>query len=195
MRFVSKRFALYLLCAAAAVLSAACGSSGTKNTTPLVNESADSGSTVKIDATLPDPDTEVTPVSLSEGEQEVLGLVEVDIHKITDENYVETVMKINTGSDEFFGSLYQLEGVYVRKNNTPYVARIIILNGEKVFCGIPLKYMEKNITEGAWIRVTGVIQAGEVNGKEASFLEVVAAESMSETGQRELEWSGSIQEK
>ena len=45
--------------------------------------------------------------------------------------------------------------------------------------------------DNAWIRVSGIVNKGEVNGSEGTILEVIAVESLSETGQKSLEWTGS----
>lgn len=141
---------------------------------------------------------EEAAVTLTEDEAEVLELMGEDIIVVTDEDYAETVDELANHTGEFNGKVYQFEGVYSVDDSAeepvPGVSRTLVNGDEETVCGLPLVYQEKEIEAGSWVRVTGIVNEGEINGENMNVLEVVAIEVLAEEGNAELEWEGSAHE-
>lgn len=171
-----------------AILVLACAGCG--NEKDQTNETEKEAQNISIDNETVRSNYDKPAIPLDEDEIELLSLVEADINYITDQNYAEVVPELAAHTGEFSGYLYQIEGLCLLDGDTPYVARTLVNGKKKTTSGLPLKYMEKTIEEGSWIRVTGVIQEGEIDGETVNVLEVIAIESLSAMGQSELTWSG-----
>ena len=133
-------------------------------------------------------------VPLNQEEVGLLDAIGSDLEIIPEANYADTVTEMIHHTDAYTGKVVQIEGVFSSNlNNTsiPYVYRTLSNNGSETICGLPLLYLEKDIPDNAWVRVSAIVSKGEVNGKSATVLEVVAIESLSEEGQKILEWTGS----
>jgi uncharacterized membrane protein YcgQ (UPF0703/DUF1980 family) len=134
-------------------------------------------------------------VTLTEEETNILEMMGDDVHAVADADYAEVVTELQDNADEFTGEVYQLEGIYttttINGEESPYVYRTLVNGDEKTECGLPLKYLEKDLPDGAWIRVSGIVNSGEFQDLSCTVLEVVAVESLDETGQTELTWNGS----
>lgn len=130
---------------------------------------------------------EITP--LSEEEKALLDSVKDDITVITDENFAETVPEMIYHTEDYSGMIYQLEGVFRKEGGESdgCLERTLVNGKEKTVCTLPLVYLTKEIDDGAWIRVTGVISSRE----SAAVLEVMVAEELPEEGKEELSWNGS----
>ena len=129
-------------------------------------------------------------IPLNEEEKQLLDAVNEDIKEVTDENYIETLVELISHTEEFSGQLYQMEGMYVLDDGIPYLSRDLVNGGEVTALALPLVYMTKEMTMGAWVKVTGIINEGEIEGEKRTVLEVIAIESLPETGQAELQWDG-----
>lgn len=133
-------------------------------------------------------------IPLTDEESEILEMMGEDVHIITDEDYAAAVTELQAHTDAFSGQVYQLEGVYTTVTlngvETPYVYRTLVHDEEETICGLPLKYLEKELPDGAWARVTAIINGGDFDGETRTVMEVVAVETLAETGQAQLEWDG-----
>jgi uncharacterized membrane protein YcgQ (UPF0703/DUF1980 family) len=129
-------------------------------------------------------------VALTKEETKILKMMGEDVHIVTDDDYPVVVTELQDHTDDFSGQVYQLEGVYttttVNGVESPYVYRILLHDGEETECGLPLKYLEKDLPDGAWIRVSGIVNRGEFQDQSCTVMEVVAVESLKNTGQVEL---------
>lgn len=126
-------------------------------------------------------------VLLTEEEKGILEAMGSDVNVVSDESYVSTVSELIYHTADYVGSVYQLEGVISVDGENVSVYRTLVNGDETQQLGLPLRYMEKEIVDGAWVRVTGVIASGE-NG---TVLDVVAIEAPEEYGQTEFQWDGS----
>ncbi len=133
-------------------------------------------------------------ITLSSEEQEVLGLVSEDVTEITDKEYADIMTEILYHTDEYKGKLFTVEGIYSSVGSEPRLYRTLVNGGEKTECGIVLTYLNKEIDDGAWIRVTGIVNESHTDGEKVSVLEVIAAETLAKSGKAELKWSGSTHE-
>lgn len=133
-------------------------------------------------------------IPLTDDESEVLEAMGDDVNVITDDDYSGIVIELQAHPGNFSGQVYQLEGVYttgsVNGMDTPFVYRTLIHDGEETTCGLPLKYLEKEIPDGAWIRVTAIIGTEDYGGETCTVMEVVAVEALAKAGQSQLEWDG-----
>lgn len=120
-------------------------------------------------------------------DEELLELVDEDIHVVTDDDYIETINDIKKNTDKYSGQLYQIEGTWVEKDGTSYISRTVVDGEDKKELSLPLVYMNKDLEEGAWIKVTGVINTGEVDKKTVAVLEAVVVEPLETQGQAELQ--------
>jgi len=142
----------------------------------------------------PDPSQAVETIPLSSEEIELLDAIGDDLVVISETDYANMVTEIIYHSDTYVGQVIQIEGIYsssMNDDSIPYIYRTLTNNGSETICGLPLVYLEKEFPEEAWIRVSGIVNNGEINGASATVLEVVAIESLSEDGQKILEWTGS----
>lgn len=119
-------------------------------------------------------------------DEELLEVLRDEIHVVTDDNYIEMLTKFREDTNEYAGQIYQIEGNYTMEGETPYISRILVDGEEKSVSGLPLKYLEEEPAEGDWIRVTGIINADEVDGKQGVVLEAIVVEILEEQGQAEL---------
>ena len=97
------------------------------------------------------------------------------------------VSAITENTDEYAGQIYQIEGSYTVNNGTPYLTRTIVDGEGKTPMGLPLKYLPGEPEEGSWVRITGVVNTGEVNGETVAVLEVAVSEILEEQGQAEIQ--------
>ncbi len=133
-------------------------------------------------------------IPLSEEEQRILKEMGEDVQSVSEEDFGNTVTELVFHGEDFVGQVFQMEGLYtvtaVNQVETPFVSRTMVNGQEKTVCGLPLKYLEKDLSDGAWIRVTGIINTADFEGETATVLEVVAVEALETPGQAELSWTG-----
>ena len=109
-----------------------------------------------------------------------------DIHVVADDDYAAMVKAFTEETNQYTGDIYQLEGLYTTENGFPYITRTVVDGDSKTASGMPLKYVDGEPEEGAWIRITGIVNYGEVNGENRAVLETVVLEVMEEQGQAEV---------
>lgn len=122
-------------------------------------------------------------------DEDVLDVLKDDINVVTDDNYIEMIRAFTEHTEEYSGQIYQLEGVYTAGDGIPYVTRTAVDGENMSSCGISLRYVPEEPEkpeEGAWIRVTGVINEWEADGETTAALEVVVLQTLDEPGQAEL---------
>ena len=142
-----------------------------------------------------EPAAEATVIPLDDRERNILDLMGDDVHPVSNEIWGETVSELQAHCDDFTGEVYQLEGIYrasmlINGVDTPYVYRTMVNGGEKTELGMPMSYLTKELPDGAWIRVTAIINGGDYGGSTLTTLEVVAIETLAEAGAAELTWNG-----
>ncbi len=134
------------------------------------------------------------PIPLTEDESEVLAAMGDDVNVITNDDYSRAVIELQAHPGSFSGQVYQLEGVYTTESingvDTPFVYRTLVHDGEKTTCGLPLKYLVKEIPDGAWIRVTAIIGTEDYDGETCTVMETVAVEALAKAGKSQMEWDG-----
>ncbi len=135
----------------------------------------------------------VETVPLTQEESSILEAIGGDLEIISEANYANEVTEIIYHTNSYTGRVVQLEGIFssnLNGDSIPYVHRTLVNEGIETVCGLPLLYLEKEIQDNAWIRVSGIVNIGEVGGKAVAVLEVIAIESLAERGKEVLEWSG-----
>lgn len=135
-------------------------------------------------------------IPLTDKEKDILAQMGDDVVAVSDEDWAETVTELQYHCDAFTGQVYQLEGIFrasqeINGVEAPYVYRTLVNGGEKTETGLPLAYLTKELPDGAWVRVSAIINGGEYGGETLTTLEVVAVETLAKAGQAELTWSGS----
>ena len=133
-------------------------------------------------------------VPLTEEEIDLLNAIGNDLRVISEADYANEVTEMIHHTASYTGQVVQIEGVYssnLNGDSIPYVYRTLVANGTETTCGLPLVYLETEIPDKAWIRVSAIVGSGEVNGKSVTVLEVIAIESLSKSGQKTVEWTGS----
>lgn len=133
------------------------------------------------------------PLALSEEDEELLTVVGEDIQVLDDASFAEYVTELMYHAGSYDGTLIQLEGIYSAELDdvgTEYIYRTLVNGEEKTTAALPLRYLIGVPEEGSWLRVTAVIATGEINGAQATVLDVIAVESI-EAGAAELVWTGS----
>ena len=131
-------------------------------------------------------------VPLTDEELFILEAMGSDVHVVSDENYVETVSELIYHASEFSGTVYQLEGLYSLEGDTATVYRILVSDEHSLILGVPLRYVNKEIEDGAWVRVTGIVAVDEAeDGTSSMVFDVVAIEALPAFGQTTFQWDGS----
>lgn len=145
----------------------------------------------------PETTTGITPevsyeiISLTPEEEGIIEAIGSDVNVVTDETYVKTIGELIYHSHEYSGTVYQLEGVFSVDGENLSIYRTLVNGDTKETLGLPLQYVEKEIEDGAWIRVTAIVSEIEVDGSYTTALDVVAIESLAAYGQAEIQWDGS----
>lgn len=165
-----KKLTVFLICAAMCIAMAACGGSGEPVAT--------------------DANVAFDPVPLTEEEAAVIEMMAEDINHISDADYISSVSEIIYHTDAFEGQVFQLEGILSIDGESMSLYRNLVHGDQTQKLGLPLRYLEKEVPSGAWVRVTGIVASAEVDGQTVSVLDIAAIEGLSEAGQAELEWDG-----
>lgn len=129
-------------------------------------------------------------VPLTQEEQSILEAMGSDINVVSDDKYIETVAELMNHTSDYEGKVYQLEGCLSAHDEHAQVYRTLVNGSQTMTLGLPLRYLEKDIADGSWIRVTAIVAQGEVDGKSTTVLDVVAIEAPEKVGQVELPWDG-----
>ena len=201
---MNKRFQAFLLCVVFSCTIAACNGKASDNVLGKKQDSEDVQESKQNpkdeesqDASEASKDTEGEETGEPEPlldadatDEELLDVLKEDIHVVTDDDYIAMVKAFTEETDEYTGDIYQLEGLYTTENGFPYITRTVVDGDSKTASGMPLKYVDEKLEEGAWIRITGIVNYGEVNGENRAVLETVVLEVMEEQGQAELSAHG-----
>ena len=138
---------------------------------------------------------QVDVIPLTTEEAELLEAFGDDLQIVSEEDYPNTVTELQYHADDYSGQVFQIEGILktttINGVETPFVYRTLNNAGEKTECGLPLKYLEKEISDGSWVSVTAIINTEDYNGSTQTVMEVVAIEAPANTGNAELNWTGS----
>ena len=164
-----KKLTLFLICAAMCFALVACGGSAPEST---------------------EANAVFEAVPLTEEEAELIELMGEDIVSVSDEDYIGTVSEIIYHTDAFAGQVVQVEGLLRIEGDTLTLYRNLVHGDQVQELGLPLRYLEKEVPTGAWVRVTAIVSAAEVDGQKISVLDIAAIEGLAEVGQSDLEWDG-----
>ncbi len=163
-----KKVVCALICLALCMPIAACAEQQTEEPTKVVSEA----------------------VALTEEEQGILKAIGSDIHVVSDEDYIKTVAEMMYHTADYAGQVYQLEGILSVKEDNIQLCRTLVSEDETMTLGLPLRYLEKDIADGSWVRVTAIVAQDDSGEEPVTVLDVVAIESLAEAGQAELAWDG-----
>ena len=141
---------------------------GAKDENPA-NDSQTEDSSQEADSKKPLLDADAT-------DEELLEAIEEDINAVMPERYDAIVTQMKEDVQPFSGQLYQLEGFYTEEDDTSYITNSV--EGDETGNRLPLLYAPETPEEGTHIRVTGVVNEGEVNGETVTVLEVVVLEPL-----------------
>lgn len=130
------------------------------------------------------------PVPLTEEEATLIDMMGEDIIPVSDEEYISTVSEIIYHTDAFAGQVFQLEGVLNIDGETMTLYRNLVHGDQTQKLELPLRYLEKEVSSGAWVRITGIVSSAEVDGQTVSVLDIATIEGLAEVGQMDLEWDG-----
>ena len=165
---MKKRVISILLCIALCAALAACGGNAEKAAEPTEQYS-------------------FAAVPLTDEEQEIVSLIGDDVIAVSDADYVSTVTEILYHGKSHAGMVFQLEGTLTVDGETAALSRNLVSDKETKVLELPLRYMNKEIGSGAWVRVTGI---AAVNDDGQSVLDVVAIECLAQQGQANMSWDG-----
>ncbi len=129
-------------------------------------------------------------VALTDEEKGILEAIGSDIHVVSDEDYIKTIAEMMYHTADYAGQVYQLEGVLSVKEDSVQIYRTLASEDETMTLGLPLRYLEKDIADGSWVRVTAIVAQDETAGQPTAILDIVAIESLAEAGEAELAWDG-----
>ncbi len=129
-----------------------------------------------------DPITSHDVITLTNEESEIIEAMGNDIQKVSADDYHTVVSAINSHLHDYVGKVYQIDGNYTIQDmhgeNSPYIVNIVKNDSQEKIIGLPLRYLEKEISEGTAIRVTAIIGEESHDGHAHAVLEVVAIESV-----------------
>lgn len=130
-------------------------------------------------------------VPLTDEEKEILELMSSDINVVAEEDYISTMAELIYHTANFSGQVFQVEGVFTSDGENMTVSRTLVNGEQTLVLGLPLRYLDKELVSGSWVRVTGIVAEDEVDGQPATVLDVVAVEALEAFGQDNLPWDGS----
>lgn len=187
---MNKKFLVLLLCACFCLSLVSCGPKQKEQASPTDTQAkqAKSGAQAQSQQTgtgsqTQEPEPLLGPDSTDE---ELLEVLHDEIHAVTDDNYIDMMAKFQEDTKKYAGQIYQIEGSYTSEDQTPYLTRTLVDGDDRTTSGLPLKYLTEEPEEGAWIRVTGIVNEGEVKGKTVAVLEAVVVETLDKEGKVEL---------
>lgn len=124
--------------------------------------------------------------TLTSDEIEILKAVEDDIQVIHEAEFANTVTLLKAHAHDYEGQIFQLEGVYSTEyghGDFPCVYRTAIKEGRELVYSMLLTGFSKEIEEGNWIRVTGILDSkSDDHGHANVVLDVLAIEILSQEG-------------
>ena len=180
---MNRKFLNFIPCVFLALSLAACSSTNTQTQSTPSNNDVDTQAPVENS----ENSSQEAMLGPDATDQELLDLLSDDLHVVMDDDYIKMVSAITENTDEYAGQIYQIEGSYTVNNGTPYLTRTIVDGEGKTPMGLPLKYLPGEPEEGSWVRITGVVNTGEVNGETVAVLEVAVSEILEEQGQVEIQ--------
>ncbi len=169
-----KKILCAVMCAALCLAMAACtedkpATDPTRNTAPL---------------------TQKETVPLTQEEKDILEAMGSDIHVVTDDTYINIMAELINHTAQYMGKVYQFEGRFSVNDKGARIYRTLVCGSETMSLGLPLRNLEKEIPDGAWIRVTAIVAQGEIDGQAATVLDAVAIEAPEKSGKVEIPWDG-----
>ena len=127
----------------------------------------------------PSPDTDMAGETLEEPvlsadatDEELLDALGDNIHRITEDDFFDTVSELIEHTDDYSGKIYQMEGIFTKDGEEPYISRTFSEDGHTSSIRLPLKYLPQEPEENTPIRVTGIINKGQADGEAGTVLEV-----------------------
>lgn len=166
-----KKFLKIILSVSICISVAACGSVQPQNISSGETETLDEKTT---DGTETQGENQKPLLDADASDEELLEVLKDDIHIVSNDAYEETVAELMEHTDAHSGQLYQLEGIYMADNQDAYLTSLAG-GGEN---RLPLKYLTADIEDGEPIRVTGIVNQDEKDGKMVAALEVIVTEPL-----------------
>ena len=201
MRVMYKLSCVFILCVFLSLSLAACNGAGSGDLSGSPSKGQEPGGSPSSQGTSgkDSKEQQEKPDGKEEGEgsqepllgpdatdEELLEALGDEVHVVTDDDYIEMIASFKEHTEDHSGKIYQIEGVYHVEDGVPYLTRTVVDGQERSESSIPLKYVVTEPEEGGWVKVTGVINEGEMEGKATALLEVVILEPLEEQGQAEL---------
>ena len=189
-----RKIQAFLVCAALSVVLASCngqGPSGSKDDA-LSQETKDSNAAGQDHSAGRKKDSEGSVADMEPlldpgaTDEELLEVLKEETTVVADADYAAMLRSFQEDTNDHVGQIYQLEGAYVVEDGVPYLSRTAVDGEEREPCRIPLKYIMEEPEEGAWIRVTGILNLGEVGAKVVPLLEVAVLQLPDTPGQEEI---------
>ena len=135
-------------------------------------------------------------ISLTDEEKDILDQMGTDVHQVAETDWAATVPELQAHPGEFSGQVYQFEAAYhasgeINGTQTAYISRTLVNGNDKTELRIPVSGMpEKEVPDGAWIRLSAIVETGEYGGETMTALMVFAVETPEKPGNAELTWDG-----
>lgn len=126
-------------------------------------------------------------IPLTQEETELLEAMGTDVQVIVESDYINMVPELLYHGSEFAGQVFQLEGCLRKDGESAVIYRNLVHNGEKTELGLPVRYLEKEIPDGSWVRFTGI---AAVDDDGNTVLDTVAAEVPEQSGKVDMDWAG-----
>lgn len=174
---MNKKILAVALCILLGCPCASCGSPNVSNAqdTPGQRDTQQTAAQEQVDSqeTVPSSEEDKTM-----SDEELLAALGDNIHVVAKEDYAETVNAFLNSTDDYIGQLYQLEGAFVKEGEISYLTVNAGEDGAEI--RIPLTCLTKEPEAGSGVRVTGIVNYGDVNGETAPVLDVAVIEALSE---------------
>lgn len=111
-------------------------------------------------------------------DEELLAALGDNINVIAEDAYAETVNAFLDRTDDYVGKIYQLNGSFVKEGDNAYLA---VNSGEESSgIRIPLKCLLEEPESGSNVRVTGIVNYGDVDGESVPVLDIAVLETIQE---------------
>ena len=184
MQMMNKKILAAVLCIALGSSLAACGAPNAQDASDRKTAQSTQETAASEETNKNQEDVLASEESLENTEnetmtdEELLAALGDKINVVEETAYAETVKSFLEQTDDYFGQIYQMKGAFEKEGETAYLTVNTGEEGDGI--RIPLKCLVQEPEAGSNVRVTGIVNYGDVNGESVPVLDVAVIETLSE---------------
>lgn len=183
MQMMNKKILAVALCIVLGSSLAACGSQNAPNVpdSPAVQDTQEASAGQEENqenALASTEENQENTETKAMTDEELLSALGDNIIVIAEDAYAETVKAFLEQTDDYIGKIYQIKGSFVKEGENQYLTVNTGEEGDGI--RIPLKCLVQEPEAGSHVRVTGIVNYGDVDGESVPVLDVAVIETLSE---------------